>query len=501
MMGIGLREEWEILRAEQARRRLLPFTQYTERGYDANWHHVRLAAELDAVLDGRTKRLIVNMPPQHGKSELVSRKLPALALGKNPDLRIIHGSYNADLARDMSRDVKRIMQSPEYRTLFPGTRLGSAKDDEVNMADQFDIVGRDGSYRAAGVGQGIAGKSMQLGIIDDPIKSRAEAESDAYRRHVWNWYTGDFHTRSMGDQTSIVLIQTRWHEDDLAGRLIKQSREDPRAEQWRVVSFPALPESLAELSPGDPRGVGEALWPARFSREWLLKTQAMSPYDWSALYQQRPVPPGGAMAKREWFKIGRPPGNVIRRCRCWDLAGTKPVAGRDPDWTVGTLLEQYDSGMWCVAHVVRFREEPSTVDLLIEQTARTDGRSTLVREWQDPGAAGKSVIAQHRLKLAGWDYESLPSSGEKSLRWRPFLVQAGGGNVWIAPGQWNAVWLDEMQVVPYGAHDDQADSVAGAFNALAEFKDYGPSVAVIMPDSATVSGPARGSWRDQYFRR
>lgn len=433
-------------------------------------------------------------------SELVSRRFPAYALGRQPSLDIIHASYNADLARDMSRDVKRIIQSPAYRALFPHVRLGTARDaDIVNMADQFDLVGQSGGYRAAGVGQGITGKSMRLGIIDDPIKSRAEAESDAYRRMVWNWYVSDFRTRSMGDDTAIVLVQTRWHEDDLAGRLLKLAQQNPLADQWRVLSLPAV---LEEARPDDPRQPGEALWPTRFSSQWLAQTRAASgAYDWSALYQQQPVPAGGAMAQRAWFRLGRPPGTVLRRCRCWDLAGTKPVAGRDPDWTVGTLLARHADGDWSVEHVVRVRETPMVVDRLIVQTARMDGPRVLVREWQDPGAAGKSVVAHHLVELVGYDYEALPSSGEKSLRWRPFLAQAEGGRVWLADGPWTQAWLDEMQTVPYGAHDDQADSVAGAFNALVGHKDYGPSVAVVLPGSATASGPGRNDWQDAYFRR
>lgn len=498
-------EQWAettYLERELARRELLAFTRYTSPSYEAGWHHERLARELDAVLAGHTKRLIVNMPPQNGKSELVSRRFPAFALGKNPHLRIIHGSYNADLARDMSRDVKRVMGTAEYQQLFPLTRLGSAKDPEVNMADQFDIVNAEGSYRAAGVGQGIAGKSMMLGIIDDPIKSRAEAESEAYRRLVWNWYVSDFRTRSMGDQTAIVLVQTRWHEDDLAGRLLALAKRDPMAEQWRVVSFPAVVETLDQLQPGDPRSLGDALWPTRFSKAWLAQTKATSGlYDWSALYQQTPVPAGGAMAQRAWFKIGRPMGTLLRRCRCWDLAGTKPVAGRDPDWTVGALIGQYTGGDWCVEHVIRVRETAHHVDALMKQTALADGRSVLVREWQDPGAAGKSVIENHRVMLAGFDYAPLPSSGEKSTRWRPFFVQGEGGHVYLAPGGWNTEFLDEMQVVPYGAHDDQSDAVAGGFNALVEYKDFGPSAGAVLPGAATVSGPRPDDWRAQYFRR
>lgn len=500
--------------AELGRRELLEFTGYTMPAFRPNWHHARIAAALDDVLAGTIKRLMVFMPPQNGKSELVSRRFPAYALGRRPDWQLIAASYNADLAKEMSRDVQQIVDGPRYQALFPGTRLATAKDvGEVRMAAQFDVRGRDGAYRAAGVGQGIAGKPMHLGLIDDPVKNRAEAESEAYRKMVWNWYVADFSARQTTDQTAIVLVQTRWHEDDLAGRLLRMARENPLADQWTVVSFPAVAELygeedfaqqpwLREAARYDPRQVGEALWPSRFSKTWLeAKRIGSGVYDWSALYQQRPVPAGGAMAKREWFKVGPPRTGVIRRVRSWDLAGTEPVHGQEPAWTVGTRLAQCADGMWVVEHVIRVRATANTVDQLMLNTARSDGRGVLVREWQDPGAAGKAVIAAHRRLLAGFDYGGVLASGEKSMQWRPFFVQAEGGNVTLVAAEWNREWLDELAQVPYGRFFDQADSVALGFNELAEVKERGPSAAVVLPGSQTVSGPARGDWRRQYFQR
>jgi len=492
--------EFELIHQELARRELLSFATYVNPIYQPNWHHARLAKELDDVLSGKTKRLIVNMPPQHGKSELVSRNFPAYVLGRRPNIPIIHCSYNSSLATDMSLDVQKVMDTDAYKRVFPGTKLASSKDAEVRKQLKFDVVNMQASYEAAGVGQGITGKSMMIGIIDDPVKSRAEAESETYRRMVWNWYVADFSTRQMGDECAIVLVQTRWHEDDLAGRLLKIAKSNPDSPQWRVVSFPAIAEEERE---GDPRKVGEALWPGRFSINWLNSEKAVKgSYDWSALYQQSPVPAGGAMANRDWFQKGRPPGGVIRRCRMWDLAATLPTPGREPDWTVGTLLAQHTDNNWCVEHVIRVRRTAAAVDELMRSIARQDGHLTYVREWQDPGAAGKAVIEAHRKMLYEFDYDSMPTSGEKSLQWRPFFSRAEAGKVWINNAEWNEVWLDEIAKVPYGVHDDQADSVAGAFNFLDSKKDYGPSVAAIMPDGGgTASGPTPGAWQDAYFRR
>jgi len=478
--------------AELARRYMADFTSWTNRQYQANWHHQRLAEKLDEVERGACKRLMVFMPPQNGKSELVTRRFPAFALGRNPDRKIISCSYNSDLSIDMSRDVQAVMEQPEYRMLFPGTRLSGDKDVEVRQAAKFKIVGRQGGYEAAGVNRGITGKSMNIGVIDDPIKSRAEAESETYRNAVWRWYVNDFSTRMMGDATSVVLVQTRWHTDDLAGRLLKVAAEHAAADQWDVVCFPAF--CVAE-TPGDPRKVGDPLWPGRFSAQWLeAKRLGSGVYDWSALYQQQPVPPGGAMAKLEWFPIREAHAQVRRRVRAWDLAATQETSGQEPDWTVGTLLCECLDGTYGIEHVVRVRETPGTVDKVMRQTAASDGRAVQIREWEDPGAAGKSVIAAHTRMFAGYDYKGIRASGEKTMQWRPFLVQAEAGNMWLAKGAWNRAWLDELITVPYGSHDDQADSVALAFNELTAYVDRGPTMASITPVSET-------DWRSQYFRR
>jgi predicted phage terminase large subunit-like protein len=491
--------EFESLRAEYSRRKLLGFTAYCNPLYEPSWHHKRVADELDAVLDGRTKRLMLFMPPQHGKTELASRNLVPLALGKNPDLQVVFGTYNAERAKEVSGDVQSIMESPEYRLLFPGTRLASTKDDEVKNALRFEIVGRRGTYTAAGVGQGITGKSMSLGIIDDPIKGRAEAESEAYRKQVKDWYRADFSTRQMSDQCAIVVIQTRWHTDDLAGWLLKLAQENPELPPWRVVVFPAILEQEVET---DPRHLGDALWPQRFSKRWLLARKAESgTYDWSALYQQTPVPPGGAMAQRGWFEVVDAMPSVRRRMRAWDLAATKETAGREPAWTVGTLIAELSTGQYCVEDVVRVRETPGKVDQLMRNTATRDGRHVAIREWEDPGQAGKSVCAAHALMLAGYDYAAVKASGEKTLQWRPLFAQAEAGNVKLLRAAWNNAWLNEMELVPYGLFFDQADSAALAFNEITQLKDKGPTAAVVMPGTQTVGGPPMGAWQEQYFRR
>ncbi len=211
-----------------ARKNLLDFTLYTMPGYDANWHHRVLCSYLDRWMFGDIRRLMVFMPPQHGKSEQVSRRCPAKIMGDIPTARLVTASYSADLASKMNRDVQKIMDTPQYTRLYPDTQLGGRKVravsslDPLRNRDEFELLDRDGnftggSYKCAGVGGGISGRPMDFGIIDDPIKGREEAESPAVRETVWGWYTGDFLSRTHND-TRLLLTATRWNPDDLPGQ-------------------------------------------------------------------------------------------------------------------------------------------------------------------------------------------------------------------------------------------------------------------------------------------
>jgi hypothetical protein len=217
----------EEIQNEWARRRIMDFTRGTFHGYLPGWFHLKVATLLDAFLDDlahkRSPRLILTAPPQHGKSELVSRRLPAFAFGRNPDMKIIAASYSADRAFDFSLDVQRIMDSERYHDIFPDTRIvglfekyGKAK----RSAALFEVVGAGGRYRAAGIGGGITGEPADLLIVDDPIKDFAEALSDSVRESVYNWLTSTALTR-LQEGAGAILMATRWHQDDPIGRLRK----------------------------------------------------------------------------------------------------------------------------------------------------------------------------------------------------------------------------------------------------------------------------------------
>lgn len=471
--------ELAAIEAELARRHLLDFTKYTWPGYEENWHHRLVGDALDRVLAGKCRRLIILEPPQNGKSEQVSRRFPAYALGKNPDLRIIATSYGDTLAGDMSRDVQKIMSTPEYRTLFPNTRLGEAKDPEKRTQGQFDVVGRKGYYIGCALHGGITGKTSDIGIIDDPIKNRAEAESPAFRERVWDDYKSAFVTRQFGTTGAIIICVTRWHEDDLVGRLLELAAKDPTADQWEVISLPALASAKVELHQDDPRksGSNDPLWPDKYPIEELARRRAgMGEYDWAALYQQVPAPSGGGLFKEEWFagKIVDAAPTLMRKARGWDTAGTE----NDGDWTCGVKIgeefivsdpktgETASTGRFFVLDVQRKQFGPDSVDKLMRLITELDGHDCAQREEKEGGSAGGAVTAARLKTLKGYDYREVIISGSKVTRSKPFRAQCEGGNVYLLRADWNVAYIKELCGFPTALHDDQVDGSSCAFNAV-----------------------------------
>lgn len=292
------------MKQELSRRNLSDFTNYTKPDFIEGWFNQIIARELQQfyhdVVAGKQPRLIIQAPPRSGKSELFSRRFPAWAFGQNPNLQIIAASYSTDLASRMNRDVQRIIDSEEYQGVFPettlnGKNIATVSGQSLRNSEIFEIVGHAGAYRSAGVGAGITGMGADIGIIDDPVKDAKEANSQTIRDAVWDWYTTTFYTR-LSPKSGILLGMTRWHEDDLAGRLLREMAND--GDQWRIVSFPAIAEEDEEF-----RLEGEALHPERYDLERLTKIKkAVGSQAWNALYQQRPSSKGGDIIKGAWFK-------------------------------------------------------------------------------------------------------------------------------------------------------------------------------------------------------
>lgn len=238
------KSQLELVRREQARRSFLPFIQYVFPEYLVNWHHQLIAELLEKWRTHEIRRLMIFAPPRHGKSEMVSRKLPAYILGRNPNAQVLLCSYASSLATSLAMKAQETMDSDPYKILFPGTRLWTrgcevAKGSVKRTADYAELIGARGYLRAAGVGRGITGTGFTHGIIDDPIKDDEEAYSPTIRDSTDAWYRGTFYTRQ-APQASILIMLTRWHRDDLAGRRLRAMQEDPTADKWVVLNLEAI---------------------------------------------------------------------------------------------------------------------------------------------------------------------------------------------------------------------------------------------------------------------
>jgi predicted phage terminase large subunit-like protein len=456
---------------------LLDFTEHTFPGYEANWHHKKLCGVLDRFVAGELPRLIVLMPPRHGKSELVSRRLPAYIFGKNPNARIIAASYGDTLAQSMNRDVQRIIDSAEYRALFPDTKLAgpgiSGKYTRTNS--MFEIVGHKGSYIGSGVGGGIVGEGFNYGIIDDPIKNRLEANSPAKRKAVLDWYKSTFYTRQEKN-ASILITMTPWHPDDLIANLLKMAEENHDADQWVVIRFPAISDLDADLNDLDTRkkGTNEPLWEQKYNAKALKSFRANSEFEWQAQYMCRPRVPEGSAVKREWFEIIEAiPSGYIEWVRYWDKAGT-PGGGA---YTAGVLMGRYPDG-FIIADVVRGQWGATERETMIRQTAVLDrqkyGRVKNVLE-QEGGSGGKDSAETTIRNLAGFEVEKDTPTGDKNTRFYPFAAQAGVRDVKLFKGLWNEDWLIEVCSFPDSTYKDQVDSTSGAFKILTlgdQFETY-----------------------------
>lgn len=382
-------------------------------------------------------------PPRHGKSEMTTVRYPVWRLKRDPGMSIILGAYNQTLAEKFSRKARRIALADH---LPLSAERATAGDWETTAG---------GGLRAVGVGAGVTGHGGNLIIIDDPVKNREEAESEVYRERCWEWYTDDLYTRlEPGGQ--MVLIQTRWHHDDLAGRILKSDQ----ASKWTVINLPAEAEENDPLG----RAYGEALCPDRYDLKALLdRRETLGNYGYSALFQGRPAPREGGMFKREWFEIlPTAPADPNRRVRYWDLAATKDGG----DWTVGTLISRHGS-IFVINDVRRVQGSPQDVEKLITQTAALDGPTVKIYMEQEPGSSGVVVVEHYARALAGYAFEGIRSTGDKVVRADPLSSQAQVGNVKLVAGTWNEAWLIEAEGFPMGAHDDQVDSASGAFAQIA----------------------------------
>ena len=320
----------ELAQRALARKHMLPFIERFNPKYSAGWVHKDICQRLEKfsrdVAEQKSPRLMLFMPPRAGKTTLASIGFPAHHLGNYPDHEIIACSYSGSLAMNFSRKVRNMLRDSSYGVVFPGTSL----DPESQSAESW-LTTEGGGYVAAGVGGGITGKGAHILVIDDPVKNREEAESALVQEQVYDWYTSTAYTR-LAPGGGVLLIMTRWSDNDLAGKLLVEMARG--GEQWEIIKYPAVAEEDEPY-----RDKGEALHPERYNLEALKRIErAVGPRDWSALYQQNPVPDTGAYfttSMINYYQRSELDHKALKFYQAWDLA-----IGKDDrnDFTVGITV-------------------------------------------------------------------------------------------------------------------------------------------------------------------
>jgi len=486
----------EKKRLLQARRFLEHFTVFTKPDYEANWHHQVMFRALDGFADGRIKRLMLFAPPRHGKSEIASRRLPAYLLGRNPNTSIISASYSADLASRMNRDVQRIIDEPAYQRLFPNTKLWgknirTVAQSYLRNSDIFEVVGNRGVYRSSGVGGGITGMGGNYLLIDDPLKNEEEASSETIRESIWEWYTTTLYTRQAKD-AGILLIMTRWNEDDLAGRLLALADKDPAADKWTIISLPAVAEEDEEH-----RRKGQPLWPSRFNEAALAAIRAsLGSYHWSALYQQRPTPMGGARFRSSWWRRYRRDNetfvlddgtfvvlNQLRIVITLDPAGRKTKKSK---YTAILVCADIGQDRLLVLEVVRQQ-------LALEEIVPALHR--LCQKWRPDWvgieANGFQMMlvqqARNHLLYPGIPtvMELQPEGKSKLVRATPAILRAEQGKIYLPDAaEWLYEFENELQHFTGNekadAYSDQTDTLAYGVLGLDRFGSGNDAVPLVL---------------------
>jgi predicted phage terminase large subunit-like protein len=481
-----------------ARSSLLEFTRYTYAAYKADPAHELLAEALDAVVAGDLRRLMIFMAPQHGKSELASVRLPAYWLGRNPDAPAILCSYAASLAESKSRQARQIVEGTEYLGLFPG--VTTRRDSRA--VDHWELDGHRGSLLAVGVGGPVTGHGAMLGIIDDPLENWQQAQSKTVRDRCWEWYRTTFRTR-IWENGAIVVVATRWHEDDLCGRLLAEQRGD-----WHVLRLPAVAETQAErdlanarlgLPAGQPdplgREPGAPLCPSRYSVRELERLRAdVGSLAWSGQYQGVPVAPEGNRFRRSWFTTVEAVPARAARVRYWDKASVE----NGGDYTVGVLMAKA-AGVYYVESVIRGQWSSGQRNSVMLETAQADaaryGNTVAIWVEAEGGSGGRESAESTLRLLAGYPVHAEHVTGSKEVRVEPFAAQAEAGNVFLLRAPWNADYLDELTAFPNSKHDDQVDGSSGSFNKLSLAPVVGQPAAGTQRPAAARAADAYGGGR------
>jgi predicted phage terminase large subunit-like protein len=437
----------------------MPFAHHVYENFIEGPHHRIIAEKLEQVAQGKIKRLIINMPPRHSKSEFASFLMPAWFLGRNPKLKIIQATHNTELAVRFGRKVRDLIDDPQYKEIFPNTNL---KEDNKGAGKWGTEKG--GEYFAAGVGAAVTGRGADLFIIDDP-HSEQDALSDTAFDHAYEWYTSGPRQR-LQPGGAIIVVMTRWGKKDLTGRLISSQSADPMADQWEVVEFPAL------LPSGNP------LWPEFWDKDALLSIKASLPLQkWSAQWQQQPTSAGGAIVQKEWWRTWEKDDipSVKYIIQAYDTAFSKKESADYSAITTWGIFENEETGKdnlilmdaqrgrWSFPELkeVAFEEHQYWEPDMVIVEAKATGRP-LIDEMRSRGIPALGFSPGRRAGGGGVD---------KTTRMHMVSPLFEAGLVWAPQDKrFSEAVIDEVSSFPNGDHDDYCDSMT---LALMRFRQGG----------------------------
>ena len=424
---------------------LLGFTAYTFPNWETGEHHKVICENLEAIERGELRRLIITAPPRHSKTELAGRRFPAWYLGRNPDRQIISVSATADFAGEVGRDVRNLVASPEYHKIF-----------ETDLAPDSKAAGRwntnkGGIYVSAGTGGQIVGRGGHVSIVDDYVKDRIEADTERFRDSIWNWYLSALYNRQMG-KGAIVIIATRWHEDDLIGRCLQQDHED-----WKLVKLIASTDANGE--PCDPNlDDAKALWPesAYDIEEMRLRHATLTNREWEAQYQCNPQPELGIYFQREWFRRYRdvPAVNVY-------ITSDFAVSDDGGDYT--------ELAVWGVdeddnLYALDWWYGQKTADVWIDALLDLIKRWKPITVWGEGGVIRRSVEPfltkrSRERRIYAW-FDWITRNADKPAMARSFQARCSMGKVYFPHKAWADRVINQCVGFPAGRYDDVVDTCA-----------------------------------------
>lgn len=456
------------LHAAQSREHFWAFRQFMDHRMKLGWWPKQVSYHLQdfytQLKNGHRPKMLLMAPPQHGKSRAVQDFLSWVS-GKDRNLRSIFASFSADLGTNANAVIQRTIDSDNYRLTFPMTQLSPLSGGErsgryVRNSNLLEFMDAHGSFRNTTVEGQINGKTLDLGVVDDPIKGRKEASSPQVRDNVWAWLMDDFFSR-FDDNAGMLMIMTRWHMDDPAGRFLEHFPNT------KVLRYPAEATARSIRENNEPRKIGDVLFPEFKSKPFIMERKgAYTSASWESLYQQDPIIAGGGFFPIAQFKIisSFSRKDIKKTVRYWDKAGTSGGGA----YTAGVLMHLMNDTSYIVEDVVRGQWSAMEREGRIKQTAEIDAANGRTEVWieQEPGSGGLESAERTIANLAGFIANKDKVTGDKEFRAEPYAAQQQAGNIHLLRKPWNRDFINEHESFPTGKFKDQVDAAAGAFAKL-----------------------------------